>query len=519
MPSLPLRAWRTAPWVALALSGLGLVALPVLPFQDLPNHQQVLSIARLAAHEPVAGFVRQDTVAIGYSLYVWLTRALSALVSERLALALVVACAAVALPASLVFVAHRARLPGSSALWLTVPLVLCWPLKMGFAPYLLALPLLLLWFGLLLDEGRRRWLLAATCLTLSYLAHPLPLAMVAPLGLAAWLGVGGRSWRFAWRLAGTVAPPLACALFDASQRAFAQVAGTEATWEPSPLIFRHPAHALSQLVTRSWGVANAAQLAGLAPLLGGLLWWLFRKAGRPQPSTPAQATVGFAAALSLVVAMVTPHSYGLTWMWGDRLGVIGVGLGLVYVADAVTPNERRAWALPLATLLWLGATWSDVTRRAVELHERLTPASAPVLEGRYLTFRLSDPGVAPSRWTYGDYDSHRQVAALALSPRGSTPYLFAFARWLPVWFDAASYADGPRAPREWDANELRPAVTREEADAWDLRQIRKSLGYPTFRGTIVTGSVERTAQVRALATREGLAFTPLAPGLTVFAPR
>jgi hypothetical protein len=181
-------------------------------------------------------------------------------------------------------------------------------------------------------------------------------------------------------------------------------------------------------------------------------------------------------------------------------------------------KSRARHLIPLASAALLANALVEVRGRALELESRLEPPQHAPLAGRYLTFRLSDVGLGRLSWNHGDFDSARSMYTYVLSAKSLTPYLFAFAHYLPIWFDSAKFIQGTRPPREWDANEGHTYTTEAEADAYDLRQIRNAVRYQGYDGLIAFGSARRVAHLLAQFPASGLDAAPIAPGVLLFKP-
>ncbi|HEY3447825.1 MAG TPA: hypothetical protein VGK67_15825 [Myxococcales bacterium] len=494
-------------------------SLPYLPFQDVPNHLHVLKLANAVADgRPVEGMRARDFFVFGYSAYFWVGRVLRHVFTAEQTLGAEVVFAAMALPASLMLVARRLG-SAAHAGWLALPLALSWPLRMGFVPYALALPFFFVWLRALPDLRDRRWLLGgAAALTASYVAHPMPYTVACPLAVVAFLTLDERRLAHAARLAATLALPAAMLVADWLQGTFSQIEGTEQTWEPSPLIFRAPWHAVRQLVSRTLALTGPRDWLLAVPLLLLFAWLLVRKRDfDTSPPSREKRFLAWATGAAFALAAVTPHSIGTTWLWGDRVGIFGFALLPVLLSNAWAGwRSPLRFAAPLAILPLVFASWGDVRSRALEIRSRLEPAAHAPLKGRYLTYRLSELGLGRLSWNHGDYDSMRQTCAYVLSLDGRTPYLFAFARYLPVWFDSQQFQEGTPAPREWDANEGHSLADDDAANAFDLRQIRKALEYRGYDGVIVFGSARRVEKLGAQLPAARLSPVPIGPGVLMF---
>src|SRR5262249_537499 len=129
-----------------------LATLPYLPFQDIPNHTQLLTLARLIPPgQTTAFYERAGPAALGYSLYVWVDRFVLHGLAPDTSLRLIVLAAAAFMPLSIGRLAARLDASPAVARLFALPLALSWPMREGLVPYVLALPAAVL----ALAEGAR----------------------------------------------------------------------------------------------------------------------------------------------------------------------------------------------------------------------------------------------------------------------------------------------------------------------------------------------------------------------------
>ncbi|NMO17467.1 hypothetical protein HPC49_21425 [Pyxidicoccus fallax] len=487
------RAERLFFFVALAVTGAVLWLAPVLPFQDYPNHLHVLEVERALRAGSDSGFLRaREGWFFGYSLYLLPSRALPWLGVEQ-ALRVVVLVSALGLPLAAWALAGALGAPRAWAGLLSLPLALSWPLRMGLLPYVLALPLLLLATRFLV-RAHRSGFSVALMLTASacYLAHPLAFGWLLVLALVAGVTLATARVRALAGSALALTPGLLMAGWDVVHGAFRQIPGTHHTWEPSALYFRPLGRAMAQLVTRTWSVTDGATGLLLVPFLLMLAWLTFLWLGQRAPASREQRFCAAAVVLGMLAGLVMPGSLGTTWALGERMAMLGpLFLPLAVAATAARASPRLRGALCVGIALALGAGQVEVTTQARHLERIVGDARLARLEGRFLTFRASDCEHAQRSRSWGYYDPMRHVWAYALGAGGVTPYIFAFAHYLPVVYDGDRFARALRAPAEWDANAWRRRGDSADCHPWDVRQLRGALRYGDFDGVIVFGEPDR----------------------------
>jgi hypothetical protein len=499
-------------WAAIAIT---LFALPHLPFQDLPNHALLLRIDRaLAVGEAGPCYRRPDLVVFGYSLYLHLARFAEHFWSAERALRFLLVCGGLAIP---VAAARLAKVTGGDPKWaalLALPLALSWPLRMGLLSYVLALPILILLAAELWTIGRSTKLAPVARLTLlatlCYLAHPLVFGIGFSLALVACYFARERRFAVAARLFIAFLPALLLLLHDLRAGAFQQIPGTEDTWEPSPTYFRPIVQSAVHLVTRSFGITDARAAIVHAPIVVLLLFLALRP--RQEEEGGERHFLVAATLLGIGASLLVPGSVGTTWVLGDRVAVIGMVFLCVLAArraGSQAPATRAAVAL--SVVLAVGGSLIEIVHQSREV-SAILDGKTRELDGRYLTFRLSDCGTPDESTLFGRYDPERHLWAEALSPKGATPYLFAFSRYLPVWYDGDRYPRELRGPHEWSANAWRPNDDPKICAEYDRRQIQLAREYKTFDGVIVTGPPARVEQLLASDGER------LAAGLALFPP-
>jgi hypothetical protein len=489
------RAERLFFFVALTVTGAVLWLVPVLPFQDFPNHLHVLQVERaLRAGNEIAFLRPRAGWFFGYSLYLLPSRALPWLGVEQ-ALRLVVLFSALGLPLAARALAGELGAPREWVGLLSLPLALSWPLRMGLLPYVLALPLLLLATRLLVRDCRRRrgpsaalTLVATAC----YLAHPLAFGWLLALAPVAGMLLAPRRLGAFVRSALALTPGLLMAGWDVVQGAFRQIPGTQHTWEPSATYFRPIARAVAQLVTRTWGITDGLTGLLLVPFLLMLAWLTFLRLGQRDAPSPEQRFCAAAIVLGTLAGLVVPGSLGTTWALGERMALLGpLFLPLAVASTAAHAPPRFRAALCAGVALALVAGQVEIATQARHLDRIVGDARIARLAGRFLTFRASDCDHGQRSRSWGHYDPQRHAWAYALGPDGVTPYIFAFAQYLPVVYDGDQFARALRAPAEWDANAWRRRGDSTDCHPWDVRQLRGALSYGDFDGVIAFGEPSR----------------------------
>ena len=160
-----------------------------------------------------------------------------------------------------------------------------------------------------------------------------------------------------------------------------------------------------------------------------------------------------------------------------------------WTADAFRLRYLIIASVGLATVVAL----VEIAVAARRVGEIVGPSAPRTLSGRYLTARLDDDcdlDYAAERWAL--YDPGRHLWAYALAPEGVTPYVFAFARYLPVWFrDPAVTVSGPP---DWVAN---ARITADEEST--LARMQTLLG---LRDQDLAADADHVRRMRVLAQVE-----------------
>src|SRR5262249_29955881 len=133
------------------------------------------------------------------------------------------------------------------------------------------------------------------------------------------------------------------------------------------------------------------------------------------------------------------------------------------------------------------------------------------LSGRYLVARFNRCQDEDSAYNWGLYDPEWHVWAYAMSIDGATPYLFAFNRYLPVWFRSDVYRDKLAAPGDWLV--LSRWIRETGCATNNVSRLLWTIGADGYDGVLVVGLPE--AERRRLAEVRELRLEPLTPELLV----
>ena len=480
--------------IAVALSAVTwvLVTPRYLPFQDIPNHVHLLEIDR-DLDAPTTYLVRSDIHTLGYSLYIWLSRLSAPLLSASAVLRLLVMMTALATPLAAGAVARALGISAPWAVLLALPLALSWPTRVGLVPYALAIPpALLATAAALRDEGPRRapWarLLLAFFATLTYLAHAYVFACLCFVLLVAWGTVGAFGRRGLVTAALGIAPGIALSLHDLHQHAFDPIAATAVTLFHAPRWYRPAGLALSHLATRSYAITGPVMLLAFLPLLV-LATTAAVAAATGIGDVPRRGGRTFLTLVAVAGSLGTlaiPESQGLVFLLASRTLVIGA-LFWTLLAAAAADRARgvRALVLALAPLVALGASLTEVSRRARQVEEVVGRNGPERVEGRYLTVQVPDCANASSL-VWGGYDSFRHLWAYALGKNGVSPYLFSASRYQPIWYRGDTFREKLRGPPEHPMNENELPLERDACRTVGRERLLSATSWGEYDGVIVT---------------------------------
>ncbi len=481
--------------LALALTAWRLMSLAALPLQDFPNHLYVLEVDRALRQGASSPFFAPSTQYVfGYSLYLHLTRAFGLVCSTELALRLVTVAGALALPWSAALAARRLGAGFYTGGLLAMPLALSWSFKIGLIPFVLAMPFLVALIGASVEWTRRRSIEAALYLLLLYLAHPLALiAGWTALGVF-WLVLHRNRSRSLTVLFLINAPVIALLAWDLSWGGLNAIDEVAASWEPlSTTTFRPLTHALAHLATRAYGIVDARMLLLYAPLIATVLYLIYSAVRRNAKSRRPLIAVAATALILALESVVAPAHYRSAFLLGARLA-LPCALTATLLAVAACDAPRRRLAAVAFSSLALIASLFDLTARSHEVASLIAhpPKAAP--PGAYLTARLNPAkGTAPE-WL-GDYDPLRHAWTYVASPRAATPFAFAFARYLPIWYRAGAPDRFGPAPKEWQFNMERPEANADVAAVDNRDRVLGALRAGARDGVVVYGAPREVDRV------------------------
>src|SRR5947208_16752139 len=270
MPS-PDRGARALLGAGLIGAALLLLSVPYLPFQDIPNHAQLLILDQSLEEDGNAYLRRPETVAFSYTLYVWIARLLSPALPIDGVLRLMCLAAALALPLATARLAAVLGGPWALTGILALPLGLGWPLRMGFISFALGLPVALMGAAAAVLVCRERSALRLAGLgvwaVVAYMTHAMAFALLGGLAGLAWLCADARSWRSAAAVLVALAPAGLLVACDAWHGAWLPVVGLDETTPDGGTRFRPLGMALLHVVSRSYGLPGPAGLGLYLPNL------------------------------------------------------------------------------------------------------------------------------------------------------------------------------------------------------------------------------------------------------------
>ena len=501
-----------------------------VPFQDLPNHIQVLALdSRLRGGHEAAFLAAAPGATFGYSLVVETARLLGPLFGIAAVVRLLCIASALGMPLASLGLARACVTKTESdafpAIWaalLALPLAISWPLRIGLLPYAVALPFVVLGLASAIwtaHDGRRRTVVAlAACAVTTYLAHPYGFVWLVILaGGAALVLLRAAATKKAWLRIGTglavVGPLLG---HDLLRHRLSMVPGADATLLRSPTWWRPLPEALGHIVTRGLGATDRVALAYYEPFLAVLvvscaIAWRRRREAKLRPSMRALVA---AALLGTLGTVAVPESNENVFLLGSRAAVLGLLCWAVVAAPVIAAGgvPWRAAAVVSVTLA-LVFQYREVAGRAAVLADVLGPQGPERVDGTYLPVQVARCEVASSvRW--GDYDPLRHVWAYALGPGGVTPYLFAGSRYQPVWFRAGVLGDPLYGPNEHLLTDNELWRDPPECDAVMQDRLAAAATWPgAYDGVIAAG---RQPELDRAIERSGLTVErKLAPGIYV----
>jgi hypothetical protein len=204
-------------------------------------------------------------------------------------------------------------------------------------------------------------------------------------------------------------------------------------------------------------------------------------------------------------------------MIGDRIPLVGVALMAVLAAAVVQRLARPwQWLVPLVVVLPVAAALCQLHARAERIGAILHGGPLHQLDGSMLTMRLSDcPATLPDG-AWGHYDSERFLWAQALDDRAVTPYLFAFGRYLPVWYRGDYYARTLVAPPEWEMNALRSSTDETSCERAQEERIRGATSLSNFDRLVVVGMPERISATMERLSVDGWSARHVTDGIALW---
>jgi len=530
--------------IGFALTALVLIIPRYLPFQDLPNHALVLALARaLRKSGPTTYLELPDFRVWGYSLYVGIDRVLARALSADATARIMIVAAALALPIAVSRLATRLGGRASVALALALPIALCWPVRMGFVPYIIGLAFLLALAVALVDllsdlpaqRLRRSFLFVLAFALLCYLSHALVFVIALGLVGIGWLTMGRWRWRRLVLLTLALAPALILMTVDVSNSAFEQIPNTQMVWWRSKKksIYRPAKLALTHVVTRSYGVTGPGVLPYYLPLMiavvglagvGTVAAFRRRRVAEEDPrgvtTTATRRAWLFVLSAGIVASVGTvavPETVGLAFLTGQRIPIIGFAL-LTAAAGAMA--SRLATPLCLAALstvvLAQSSAGSEIVHRARQVETILGAGDLHSVSGPFMTARINDCPMPAATWTWGNYHSEWHLWAYALSDRSVTPYLFAYARYLPIWFRADTFHE-LGAPQDAASNSPWMALPQSYCAEYNRRRVLRVLNAPpAFSGIVMFGSPGSVGDLLDHLTVPSGHFKRIAKGMAVY---
>ena len=532
-----LEVWLLA--AGLAAAALLLLTLPYLPFQDLPNHAVLLNYDRTLGAQGNAWLQRPSFVSFGYTAYIWYARLLAPVLSVDAALRLLLVIAVLALPLATARLAAVLGAPAALSGLLALPFALGWPLRMGLVSFVLGVPLALLCAASAVLLCRRPSRGRAAVLALegaaAYLTHAYAFALALVLIVLAVAASGRPARRLAALLVLALLPATLLAGLDGWRGAWRPIETASPITAPQETMrFRPVGEALSHVACRTYGIPRAASLPPYLPhlallvlALGGLAF--VRSGGFTPALDPAARRFLLAGGALLTLGTVAmPDSAGRAYLLGSRPAMAGMCLAAI-AAAAWLRRAGGGIALPLAagvTIVCCAASAGGMAHDAWEVRQVVGTTPPRSVAGNVLVARVADCRRETS-YTWGAWDPLRQAWAYALSPWGSTPYLFAEHRYDMVWYRPGANPPYPPAGRAVsDERTLDPAACAER----NRERVRRSLGVPGYDGVIVYGLPETgRLAIEASGARDPLRLAPgiwllsapgaPAPGRAVAPPR
>ncbi|MCU0701164.1 MAG: hypothetical protein MUC96_32040 [Myxococcaceae bacterium] len=453
---MSLGRWATRLGVTLAAAGATLpLRHPFPAITDFPEHAATIATVHdVLFAGPLADWYRLDFVHTQY----WLMAVLGALLSPLAggavpALTLLLVASVVGTVVALMRLLHVLELDERLAL-VAVALVWTRPMTLGFVPFLLATPLVLLALAEVGHPTRTRgWLVA----TLGLGTFFLNLASVVWLGLGAlalglsleastgpWRALPRRLLPRLWGVGVLAFPLLGWALFsdvtnvDASRFT---VSMRGQWWSPLRLLREAPGWLLDRWHLEQdrwwlWGLALACVVLAL-PM------------GEKESSSGRRPALALAAA-TLTLCLALPFERG--WLWGLSARFLPVAAMLLAVALPSRRGLVRTVGLALVAVVSAGVTW---------LADDRFGAAQPELQGAELLRGLP----SSARVLQLSFDENSAVTLDA-----ATPHLVAYHRAWNGGANEPSFVDLPQSVvryRDGKAPYLRPWPWEFEPNGYD----------------------------------------------------
>lgn len=516
-------AWLLA--AALTVAALLLFVVPYLPFQDLPNHALLLTYDRALGPDGNAWLQRPAFVSFGYTAYIWATRLLAPFLSVEAVLKLLAAIAVVALPLATARLASVLGAPAALAGLLVLPFALGWPLRMGLVSFVLGVPLALLAAASAVLLCRRPTAARAAILAFecgaAYLTHAFAFGLALALtGLAAAV-CGRRSPRQAGLLVLALLPAAVLAGWDGWHGSWRPTEAASAITAPEhPVRFRPVGEALSHVACRTYGIPRASSLPAYLPhlllLAAASSAFAVRRrgdagsAGEPAGSNrqrlAARRFLLIGGAVLTLGTVAMPDSAGRAYLLGSRPAM--AGMCLAGIAAAAGLRRSRRMGMPVAaavTLVACAVSLGGIAREAREVREVVGERPPRTVSGNVLVARAADCR-RETGYLWGAWDPLRLVWAYALSPRGSTPYLFAEHRYDMVWYRPGANPPYPPVGRALSDERTLDASACAERNR---DRVARSLAWPGYDGVLVTGSPDTVrAAVEGSGARDRIRLGP-----------
>ena len=512
----------------LASAALLLVTLPYLPFQDLPNHALLLTYDRTLGPDGNAWLQRPAFVSLGYTAYIWATRLLAPFLSVEEVLELLAAIAVVALPLATARLAAVLGAPGALAGLLVLPFALGWPLRMGLLAFVLGVPLALLAAASAVLLCRRPTVARAATLAIecgaAYLTHAFAFGLALALTVLAAAVCGRRTPRLAGLLVLALLPAGLLAGWDGWHGSWRPTeAASPITAPEQPARFRPIGEALSHVACRTYGIPRASSLPAYLPhliLLAAAATALATRrrgaeTGDAKPGVPGRldpAARRFLLIGGVVLTLGTvgmPDSAGRAYLLGSRPAMAGMCLAGIAAAAGLRRSAGPR-GLPMAavvTFVACAASLGGMAREAREVRAVVGERPPRNVSGNVLVARAAECR-RETGYLWGAWDPLRLVWAYALSPAGSTPYLFAEHRYDMVWYRPGANPPYPPAGRALSDERNLDAMLCAERNR---ERVARSLAWPGYDGVIVAGSPDAVrAAIAGSGARDRIR---LAPGL------